>query len=527
MLPGKQYKPEDIVQILRRRFWLVVVPFALISAGTAVAVRRLPDYYRSDTLILVVPQKVPEAYVKSTVTTRIEDRLDGLKQQILSRTRLERIIEEFGLYAEERRTGLMEDIVQKMRKDIVIDPRVERSDAFSVTYVGRDPRTVMKVTEKLASMFIDESLHDRGVLADSTNQFLEGQLEDVRSRLVESEQKVQEYKKTHTGQLPTQLASNLQSFSNTTLEIQALIQSIHDDQTRRLMLEKQLADLENPIEIPQAVEPAGASPIGPDGTAVFGTAQMLNLHRASLANLQAQKKLPDHPDVKTVTKLIAEYEKKLQDEALEQPVSRAASQVVSPAEQARRRKIDTIQEQLEQLNAQMAYKLSEEKRLRGEATKFQIRIDAAPTRESEMAGITRDYTQLSAQYSGLLAKKEDSRIAANLERRQIGEQFKLLDAARVPERPFKPDRRRYNLMGMAAGLSLGLALVALLEYRDSTYKTDDELMSVLSLPVLAVVPRMQSDQERRKSLKRRWLLGIGLGGTVAGCLAVLVYTFVR
>ena len=152
MLPGKVYKPEDFLQILRRRIWLLLVPFAIVSAATAVYSRRLPDVFRSDTLILVVPQRVPESYVRSTVTTRIEDRLQSISQQILSRTRLERIIQDFNLYVEQRRVGIMEDIVEQMRRDIII--QVVKGDAFRVSYTGQDPRTVMKVTDRLSSLFI-------------------------------------------------------------------------------------------------------------------------------------------------------------------------------------------------------------------------------------------------------------------------------------------------------------------------------------------------------------------------------------
>src|SRR3954469_4368409 len=116
MLPGKAYKPEDVLQILRRRIWFLLVPFAVVSAAVAAWSYKLPDRYRSETVILVVPQRVPESYVRSTVTTRIEDRLQSLSQQIMSRTRLERIIQDFNLYEKERKTGIMEDIVQRMRR---------------------------------------------------------------------------------------------------------------------------------------------------------------------------------------------------------------------------------------------------------------------------------------------------------------------------------------------------------------------------------------------------------------------------
>src|SRR5688572_26949285 len=164
MLPGKKYTPEDILAILRKRVWWVLVPFAVFGAGAAIYSRVLPDLYRSETLILVVPQRVPESYVRSTVTTRIEDRLQSISQQILSRTRLERIIQDFNLYAEERRTGIMEDIVEEMRKDINV--QIVKGDAFRVAFVADEARTAMRVTERLASLFIEENLRDREVLAE-------------------------------------------------------------------------------------------------------------------------------------------------------------------------------------------------------------------------------------------------------------------------------------------------------------------------------------------------------------------------
>src|SRR3954468_3496454 len=149
MLPGKAYRPEDVLLILRRRIWLLLVPFAIISAAVAAWSSKLPDRYRSETVVLVVPQQVPESYVRSTVTTRIEDRLQSLKQQILSRTKLEQIIRDNNLYPRERAAGIMEDVVETMRKDINIE--VIRADAIRIAYTGSDPRTVLRVTEKLAS----------------------------------------------------------------------------------------------------------------------------------------------------------------------------------------------------------------------------------------------------------------------------------------------------------------------------------------------------------------------------------------
>src|SRR5688500_9506685 len=132
MLPGKKYKPEDVLQILRQRIWLVLVPFAVVSAATVLVARQLPNRYRSDTLIQLTPQRVPDTYVKSAIATRIDERLPVISAQILNRTRLERIIQDFNLYAEERQSGIMEDIVERMRtRDVKVD--VIKGEAFRVS----------------------------------------------------------------------------------------------------------------------------------------------------------------------------------------------------------------------------------------------------------------------------------------------------------------------------------------------------------------------------------------------------------
>ena len=522
MLPGKTYKPEDILEVLRRRFWLLIVPFAVIGAGTAVVARILPDKYRSDTLILVVPQRVPESYVRSTVTTRIEDRLQSLSQQLLSRTRLERIIEEFNLYARERRTGIMEDIVEQMRDDIKID--VVRGDAFRVAYTGAEPRTVMKVTERLASSVIEENLRDRDVLAEGTTQFLEAQLEDARRRLIEHEKKLENYRKRFSGELPSQLDANIQAIQNVQLQIQSIVESVNRDRDQLRALERQLTDLQ--AEAPPPPPPTVVTVGEGQGPAGGTTAQQLEVARTTLQALELRLK-PGHPDIGLWKRRIRDLERKAEAEALDAPVSDGPTRASSPTEGVRQRRMAELQAEIEQLGGQIAYKQKEETRLRGLAGGYQQRVEMAPTRESELVELTRDYATLQTMYTNLLGKKEEAKIAANLERRQVGEQFKLLDAARLPEKPFSPDRVQINIFGLLAGLAVGLGLIALREYRDSSFRTDDEIATVLSLPVLAVVPVMLSDGERRSLRRRKLVVSLGLGSTVTACLAVVIYTFVR
>jgi hypothetical protein len=127
---------------------------------------------------------------------------------------------------------------------------------------------------------------------------------------------------------------------------------------------------------------------------------------------------------------------------------------------------------------------------------------------------------LQAQYQGLLAKSQDAKVSANLERRQIGEQFKLIDSARVPQRPSSPDRFRLNIMGALGGLLLGLGLAGLLEYRDTSLRTDDDVLVALALPVLAIVPTMSTEIERqRKKRQWRWLASSGAAALLLGTVA--------
>ncbi len=161
-------------------------------------------------------------------------------------------------------------------------------------------------------------------------------------------------------------------------------------------------------------------------------------------------------------------------------------------------------------------------RLQTQLASYKARIEVAPKLESELTELTRDYNTLEKQYLDLLRKSEESKIAVNLERRQVGEQFKVIDTARLPERPSKPNRLQMNAVGLFAGLGLGLALVALLEYRDTRLKTDDDVVTSLALPVLAVIPAMITTTERRQTRRRRLLLAMStsLMLVLAGAAAI-------
>jgi len=250
-----------------------------------------------------------------------------------------------------------------------------------------------------------------------------------------------------------------------------------------------------------------------------------------LASLQQRGFTAEHPDVVKMQRLIAGLVAKADAEALQAPVSAgtgaAGAPKTSAADQKRKLQIASIRIEMDQLDKSIAAREAEKKQLTAEAADLQARIDALPARESDLTDLMRDYTTFQEMYTGLLAKREQSKMSASLESQEIGQSFKVVDAARLPERPVSPNRRLINVVGIFAGLAIGLLLVGLDEYRDSSFKTDDEITRLLSLPVLAVVPIMQSDEERKRVTRRSRILGLALGSTVMGCLAIVIYTFVR
>ncbi len=536
MIPGKQYTPEVLLRIGWRRKWYILVPFVVIACATAV-VSPLPAQPVSirDITCSWCHSKFPEDYVQPTVTSRLEDRLSSINQQILSRTRLEQIVREFDLYAEERRDSIMEDVIEQMRtRDInveinagAMDRRESTAPTFRISYTGTDARTTMRVTERLASLFIEENLRDREALAEGTNQFLDAQLQDARMRLIDQEKRLEEYRRKHAGELPSQLQTNIQAIQNLQLQIQTLNQSISQDRDRRLMLDRLVVDGETLASM-AAPPPASVLAQSDSAAASIPAAQQLDIARLQLRALELRLK-PVHPDIVRLKRAVADLEKKAEKEALERPVSPESEPVgpvgLTPLELARRARVADMKAEQEALDRRIVAKEAEEKRLRATLATYQTRISAVPARETDLVELTRDYETLKEVYTNLLANSENAKAASNLERRQIGEQFKVLDPARMPEKPISPNRIRINSMGAVAGLGLGLGLVLLLEYRDRTMRTEEDVVGALALPVLALVPQMIGRAERQHAVRRRRMLGAAVAAfvVVAGTAAVVAW----
>jgi protein tyrosine kinase modulator len=535
MLPGKTYTSADYMSMAWRHRWVIVLPLIVGAYAALIVSSRLHDMYQSEMLIQVVPQRVPDAYVRSAVTMRTEDRINALSQQVMSRTALERLMEQMDLYRDERARMPMQDVVELMRAGISVQvvnaphPNGQEAEAFYVRFAYRDRDVATRVTDRLGGLFIDLNARDRGDLAEATSNFLQSQLAETRRALEEKERKLEQFRQRNAGRLPTQVGYNMQAIQTTQSAVQALVESLARDRDRKLMLERLYNDAQidvvTPIQPPSAAIPPQqqSDPAAPP--AGLTTQQQLAVARDALARLELRLK-PEHPDIARAKRVIQELEMRASAEpAGVVPGSLGPSVLVAstPEQVARIERVRQMRAEIESLDRQIGFKEKDEQRQRVLLAEYQRRIEEVPGVESEWTALTRDYDTQQAAYKDLLTKSEQSKVGVELERRQIGEQFRVLDSARPPIRPTGMAHLQVNAIGALAGLAVGLALAGLLEFRDTTFRTGDEVRDVLKLPVIAVVPYVTTGPDRRRVRRRRLLTSVvGAMLVVAGGYGIWV-----
>jgi polysaccharide chain length determinant protein (PEP-CTERM system associated) len=521
MLPGKKYGPDDILRIIRKRWWIAIIPTVLALGVAAIYAYTLPNRFRSETLIMVTPQQIPGEYVRTFSTQRIEDRLAALQQQILSRTRLERVIGDFNLYPAQRRQMPMEDVIEIMRKDI--EARAIRGDVFALRYTSSNARSAKEVTERLASMFIDENLRNRMSTADSTSQFLQAQLEDTRKKLEAIERQRAEFRQRYMGQLPDQVTSNLAVVNSTQMRAQSLTDANAADMIRRASVERQIAELTMPT-IGDGQSGSLDYAAGSLASASPAAAQLAQAEEA-LAQLRLRLR-EDHPDVKRTQRTIEELRLAVEGEAARRPISPGAPRGNSDARpDPRALRVAELRQELNQVQTAIKQREGELARLRAVMGQYESRVQSSPALENEMMQIERNYATYRKQYDDLLVKSNSAEMSAGVEQRQIGEQFRVLDAARMPERAFSPNRYQIVVMGLFAGLALGVGIIGLLEFRDASFHTVDDVVTVLALPVVAAIPLIQTKAERQIARRRRYMASVATAVVLVAGVTALFFRF--
>jgi protein tyrosine kinase modulator len=489
MLGHRELTMLDYPEMLKRRGWLILAStFLLLGVGVAVSYI-LPPQYVSQTLVLIEQQKVPENYVKPVVSEDLGARLASMKEQILSRSSIEPIIERFNLYGSKKYT--MDDRIDLTRKAIGINPirsgQPGGMPGFFISFKAQDAHTAQQVCGEITSLFVSENLSARQQSAEGTTDFLKQQVAEAKRNLDDQDAKLADFERKNIGRLPEQETSNTNTLQALTTQLDAATQSVNRAQQDVTFLEALVTQ--------QSQEAPHTDP-------ATGTSE--DSLKDQLKDLRKQKEAldalytPDHPDVVAMARQIASVQAQIaHEQAQPAKTDSTAKHTDSP--------------QLQQLKAQLrvahqaaASAKLQQAQIEGEVRKYESKLESSPMVEEEYKQVTRDHETALQFYNTLLTKKNESSMATALEHRQQGEQFTVMDAPNLPDEPTFPNRLQFAGGGFVAGLILGLLLAALLEYRDTALRNERDIWAFTKLPTLATIAHIDGIPQVTPTHYRRW-----------------------
>lgn len=511
-MPTSPIAPDDakgpglagFLELVRRRRVLAVLPFLFVVTAAVSLALFLPSLWTARAMVLVNRQQIPERYVASTVQADPDARLMTLSQEILTQPRLLKIAQDYALYPELRRAGTPDDVADQMRRDIRIDliedkerrPRENRSVFFTVAYTASDPVVAANVTNTLASLYIEENGRQREKQAAGTTQFLEAQLNELRTRLQGQERQITAYKEKYLGELPEQRDVNLRTLERLQQQLQLANENNRRANERRQMLTNSLGEIDMT---------SGVSDRGPNASPAEAAAARLNLLRQELAVMQT-KYSDRYPDVVQMKEQIRILEEKVAAEKQEEArQARAAGARKSGKVVPTNPYIQSLMSQLDQATIESRATAEEIAGINRQIGVYQRRLENTPKREQELAILTRDYDTTRDLFRSMLAKRGEADVAVELEQRQQGETFRVIQPAGLPERPTGPNRVRLLLVGLALALGASAVAVVLAEQVDTSFRRVDEVRATAGVPVLSAIPRITTERDRLRTLRqRRW-----------------------
>lgn len=474
MLGHRSLTPEDYLGILKRRWWVILLPMLLAPIAAVGITFLLHPKYLSQTLVLVEEQTVPDNYVKPVVSEDLDERLASMKEQILSRSSIQPIIEQFNLYP-----GMdMDDRVATARKNIGVKPIHSEIDhagglpGFFISFEASDPHTAQQVCGQITSLFTGDNLREREQSAQGTTSFLAAQLAEAKSNLDQQDAKLAQFEREYMGRLPTEAATNMSMLASLNVQLEAATQSL-----ARLNEQKTYQD----SILAQQLRELGSAP----------AAKALALQdprQAQLQDLEAQQDqlaaryTADYPDLITVRRKIADLKADIAKSPLPKPA--AGSAAAATGEPAQIQQLRAANKALDQA---IIAKRTEQMQLQDSIRMYQGRIESSPLVEEQYKALTRDYQTAESFYNDLLGKMNQSKMATDLEQRQQGEHFSVMDSPNLPDAPSFPNRTLFAGGGLALGIMIGICLAGLLEYKDTSIRSERDIYAFLKLPTLATI----------------------------------------
>jgi polysaccharide chain length determinant protein (PEP-CTERM system associated) len=502
---------EEYFAIVVRRRWWIVLPLFLIWLAVWGVSWLLPTTYQSDALISAEQEKVSDLYVMENVNVNLQNRLQSTTQQVLSRASLQAIIDRFKLYVTPPRvSGFFKpkDPVEQMRGDIKIElvgsPGYRGEFVtFKIHYSADTPELAQQVNSELTSLFINENVRAQRQLSESTTAFLDKELADARGKMEEQEGEVSAFKARHVGNLPGQLQSNVQILAGLQAQLASTLHALDTSKQQKIYLESLL----------QQYQSAQAS-FGGDSTVISTQAldKVLRDLRLQIQNLRTRY-TDDHPDIVALKDEIAKTEVlRKQNEAeiaSNQQAGKSSNAIdLSAAEGVQRGSptaIMQLQSQLKANELEIQNEQQHAKDLESQTAAYQGRLNLTPETEQELGVVSRGYDEAKFNYNSLLQKQTQSQLATSLGQQHQGQQFRIIDPPKLPDKPSAPNRFLISLCGLAFGAVLGVGIATFLELTDVRYRREKDLEGILPARMLVGIPRLSTPEEDRSRLIARYI----------------------
>jgi protein tyrosine kinase modulator len=513
--PAGELTISAYLDIAKRRKWWVILSALGVFLAITVYAQRLPDIYRAETVILVDAAQVPDKYVPTINTGDIAGRLTTLQQQVLSPTRLKRLVESEGMYPDPTGKRTEEDVIRAVQKAIVVDTANQgpgKTSTFRIAYSGRQQDRVARVANALAQMFIDENVKARVDQTEDTAQFLEDQLQETKRQLDEKDAQMRGIQSHNILEMPEAKQYHMEALANLRAQVQTIHDKIDQDQREKSMIESVMLSGNGAPTVDVDGPPTG----GHGGAGYQNELQKLE---AKLSLLK-QRYGPSHPDVR---KAQAEVDR-LQAKAASEAPETEEHVDVAPAVPVQRRRNPVLEAQIEKLNEDIRAQNLALRPLQDRMLFHEGKLEQMPAFEAQITRVKSDYDILKTQYTSLLEKEKAAQISHALEVHQKGERFMVLDPAVKPQKPSAPDRTLYSLGGLFGGLLLGILLAAVSEVNDESVRTEGEAAQILGKPVLSGIPEIVAPQEVNvRRLKAFGMVACTAAGSVgAGFLISLI-----
>jgi polysaccharide chain length determinant protein (PEP-CTERM system associated) len=482
-----------------RRWWFITSAILLWAAALTLSII-LPQKFRSETVVLVEPGDVSTQYVPSNISQDLQQRLQRLTEQTLSRSNLAQIVSDFHLYGNSPAQASSEDEIKQMRSDLAVElTRANNGgeiSAFKISYSGSTPEQAQKVTARLASLFVQESVGRQQRAAEDTTSFLESQVEEARNDMQNQEKVLRQFRSKDVDGAPQLQAVNLQILSGLQERLRSATQGLHE-------AEKQKASLSSPVGPVAAMgsNPSADSLVGPSSP----LDEQIEKMKAELGDLSAGY-TPLHPDVVRLKKQIANAEK-IRNETAQRDNSQTSGAGDGGLETAHSpRSTSALAQWQSQFTAneqEIANRKQEINDIQKQIEQRQARLISAPAREQEVTEATQNYEESRARYESLLAKKQQSEMTTGLSKMQKEVGFSTVEPPSLPRRPYWPNPLKFSGIGLLAGMLLGLIATVVKETVDARVYGEDDLRKCISLPVIATVPPLTTFIEKSEHMRRR------------------------